>query len=200
MRVCPAAIAVAIFFTASPAARADEPTIQTTSILSGSVAVQALRYVTYPVTVTPNLMTDPRIVGHVQVSGGTGNDIDVMVLSDTDFLNWKNNHAVAPLYHSGQVTAADINLPVPAAGDYIVVLSNVFSPLTPKTVAGNIHLAWIPPALIEKRDKLVAADNFMHIFFPVFAALMMGGFFWWWASRWTKAQKKNEAAEEKKAA
>lgn len=202
MRARCAVLALVVCLAAPHTTPAEESTIQTAPVLNGSVAVQALGYVAYSVTVTPSVMTNPHIAGHVQAVGGSGNDIVVMVFSATDFVNWKNNHSVAPLFNSGQVTAADINVAVPDAGDYVVVLSNTFSAFTPKTVAGDIHLAWIPPALIEKQNRLEAADGFMRIFTPIFVAIMLGGLFWWWAVVWTKAHqdKKKAATEQKKAA
>ena len=146
-------------------------------------------------------MTNPRIVGHVEATGGSGNDIDVMVFSQTDFTNWKNNHGVAPLYNSGQVTAADVNVPV-AAGDYVVVLSNTFSAFTPKTVAGSLRLAWTPPPPPSALDKLAGdgANNggLLVIFLVVFAAVLLGGLVWWALVQQDK--KKAAVAAEKKAA
>jgi hypothetical protein len=122
------------------AAAADEA-----KILSGSVAVQAASYQAYTITVDAERMRNAAITGHVQASGGTGNDIIVAVLSESDYLNWKNGHANHPLYNSGQVTAADVYAPVAASGTYYLLISNVFSAFTPKTVDGTLSLTWTPP-------------------------------------------------------
>src|SRR5262245_17824180 len=74
------------------------------SILDGSVAVQAAGYVSYPIKVDASVMLNPRVMGHVQATGGTGNDIEVVVLSETQFINWKNGHKGGSLYTSGQIT------------------------------------------------------------------------------------------------
>jgi len=197
MRVRRAVFVLAAFVIALSvpcAARADE---STAPILNGSVAVPALGYVTYTTTVLPSEMTNARIAGHVQAGGGTGNDIQLLVFTQTEFLNWKNNHEVTPLYNSGQVTAADINVSVADAGVYVVVLSNTFSMLTPKTVAGDIHLAWTPPAIVA---NLAGADRFMGIFVPIFAAIVLGGLVTWWAISNSKKKQGPPGAEERKAA
>lgn len=113
-------------------------------ILNGSVAIQSVSWVHYPVTVT-SAMLHPRIVGRVTASGGTGNDIIVAVLSDADLTNWSNGHRGPALYNSGQVTAADVKVSIADPGDYVVLLDNKFSTMTAKTVAGKLRLVWDDP-------------------------------------------------------
>ena len=124
---------------------ADEPAPQRTSILDGSVAVQASAYIAYPVMVDASVMTLPHIAGHVVATGGSGNDIEVVVFTETQFINWKNDHKKGSLFTSGQVTACDLNVALEGSGKYYVMLSNVFSAFTPKTVEGKIDLVWTPP-------------------------------------------------------
>jgi len=115
-----------------------------TDILNGSAAIEAVSWMHYPVTVTP-AMLHPRIVGRVTATGGTGDDIIVAVLSDADFTNWSKGHRGTALYNSGQVTTADVKVSIPDAGEYVVVLDNKFSTMTPKTVAGKLRLVWDDP-------------------------------------------------------
>src|SRR5262245_60938432 len=77
-------------------------------IMHGSVAVANGSYRYYEVRIDAE---EARIKGNVTAEGGSGNDIRVYVLTKTDFLNWKNNHATNPIYSSGQVTAADVDAP-----------------------------------------------------------------------------------------
>lgn len=135
-----ALLAAAIALFISHTASADQ------TILNGSVAVPALGYMSYPVTVDRSSMNDPYIDGHIEASGGTGNDIGVWVLTGSDYLNWKNAHKTNPLYDSGHVTATDLHVPLPESGTYYVVLSNTFSAFTPKTVSGHLTLTWTVPA------------------------------------------------------
>lgn len=113
-----------------------------TSIVEGSVAVGPAQAWRYTVSVPPLIMANPRIEGSLRASGGLGNDIKVYVFSEADYLNWANGHASNPLYESGQVSAADLNVSLPGEGRYVLVLSNTFSLMTPKTLAGTVSLAW----------------------------------------------------------
>ncbi len=113
-------------------------------ILNGSVAVQAAGRIRYQVPVA-STMLNPRIVGRLAATGGTGNDIIVGVMSDAEYVNYANGHRGTPLYYSGQVTVADVRASLPGPGTYVVFLDNKFSAFTPKTVEGRLQLAWDEP-------------------------------------------------------
>jgi hypothetical protein len=132
-----------------------------TDILSGSVAVPALKWVRYPVTVTPSML-HPRLSGRLTATGGTGNDIVVTVMGDVDFTNWANGHPGAALYNSGQVTAADVKVDFPEPGVYVVALDNKFSSMTAKTVEGRLRLLWDdppPPPVAKATTAPAKRDN-----------------------------------------
>ena len=77
--------------------------------------------------------------GRVEVlSGGTNRDVKVYLFTADDFTNWKNNHAVNPLFSSGQQTVTTVNTGVTQAGEYRFVVSNLFSTLSGKTVKGQV--------------------------------------------------------------
>lgn len=79
--------------------------------------------------------------GHFAASGGSGNDIEVVVLSEDEYVNWQNGHPTKALYNSGKVTQDSITLTLPSdATTYYVVFSNKFSLLTPKAVEANVDL------------------------------------------------------------
>jgi hypothetical protein len=126
-------------------------------ILDGSVAVQAAKWVRYPVIVTDGML-NPRIVGRLRASGGTGNDIVVAVMGDADFTNWANGHGGGAIYHSGQVTVAEVSARLSEPGVYIVLLNNGFSSLTPKTVEGTLRLVWDDPPPLTQASS-AAADK-----------------------------------------
>lgn len=139
-------------------ARGDDAGPGSVTILNGSRVVQALSYLSWTVAADTSVMAEPTILGRITASGGTGNDIRLLVLSEPDFANWKNNHPVAPIYDSGQITSADVKARLGDAGTYYVVLSNMFSTVTPKTVEGTLALTWKPgPALIAAKRAEVAA-------------------------------------------
>jgi len=82
---------------------------------------------------------DCAVHGRIEaVSGGTNRDVKVYLFTADDFTNWKNNHQVAPLFSGGQQTVTTLNTGVPQAGEYHLVVSNRFSPLSGKTVKGQV--------------------------------------------------------------
>jgi hypothetical protein len=147
VRTLMVAVVVATLLLSQRSVQADEATGPSVPILNGSVAVQALSNVAYTVKVDRSVMSDPMIVGHVEATGGTGNDIQVMVGTESAYTNWKNGHTANAIYCTGQVTAADVRAPLPESGTYVVMLSNEFSAFSPKTVTGSLRLTWTPPAL-----------------------------------------------------
>ena len=87
-------------------------------------------------------MQKPNITGSFRASGGSGNDISVLVLSDMDFTNWNNGHESHCVYQSGTVTVGQIDTFFLVPGKYHLVFSNKFSVFTSKNVATNINIAW----------------------------------------------------------
>jgi hypothetical protein len=81
--------------------------------------------------------------GNFTASGGTGNDIDVYVLPQDDFVNWQNRHASRSYYNSGKVTVGNLNVNLPSdAGTYYLVFDNRFSLLSEKNVRVNATLSY----------------------------------------------------------
>lgn len=79
--------------------------------------------------------------GHFTATGGFGNDIEVFVVTEDEFVNWQNGHPTKALYNSGKVTQDSINLTLPAdAAAYYVVFSNKSSLLIPRAVQADIDV------------------------------------------------------------
>jgi hypothetical protein len=153
---CTALALAALSTLAAPCASwADDPDVGSLNILNGSKVIQALGYEGWDLKPDFNLMADPTVEGRVTASGGTGNDIQVLIFTDSQFLNWKNGHEVTPVYDSGQVTAADVHAVLPGPGTYHVILSNKFSAFTPKTVEGTLRMTWQPSAAVLAQRQAV---------------------------------------------
>jgi len=88
-----------------------------------------------------NLMKNCILKGSFVASGGSRNDIIVLLLDQTNFMNWKNGHQAFAVYNSGQTTAGDIELPISESGNYYLVLNNTFSIISKKAV--NVQLSAI---------------------------------------------------------
>jgi pre-peptidase len=105
----------------------------TDTIIDSAFTVSAMSSKYYGFEV-PTGATGIRVDGHFAATGGTGNDIQVLVLSEDDFVNWQNGHPASACYDSGKVTQSTITATLPGPGTYYLVFSNTFSLLTPKAV------------------------------------------------------------------
>ena len=116
------------------------------SLLNAGITVHAGEIYDAPIHLH-DIMHNVTLSGSFTASGGSGNDIEVFVLSQADFTNWHNGHSYSALYSSGRVTTATFNvsLPTPSMGqtsDYHVVYSNTFSWISTKQVNTTVDLNW----------------------------------------------------------
>ena len=112
------------------------------SLINGVLTLPPGSYYAIPFSIDLDTMEDVRIEGMFQASGGSRNDIKAYIFDHTAFLNWVNGHPVTPIYSSGQVTIADLNVDITKPGDYHLVLENRFSILSSKNVFAQIDLHW----------------------------------------------------------
>ena len=80
------------------------------SLLNGVITLPPGNYYAIPFSIDLETMEDVRVEGMFQASGGSGNDIKAFIFDHIAFVNWVNGHPVTPVYSSGQVTIADINV------------------------------------------------------------------------------------------
>jgi hypothetical protein len=119
-----------------PQVNPSRPTAVT--ICSGTFPVRAGGHVYWTLNITP-VMQNARLIGSFQASGGSGNDIQAIVASQTDFQNWINGHPAQALYSTPKVTSGNIDIRVPP-GTYILGFSNRFSALSNKQVSVSVKL------------------------------------------------------------
>jgi hypothetical protein len=74
-----------------------------------------------------------RLTGRVLGIAGGQKDVDVLVMTQDDYINWQNNHGADVIFQSGHKTAVTLDVSVEGEGDYVFVVSNGFSALSPKT-------------------------------------------------------------------
>jgi hypothetical protein len=113
----------------------------TSNIVNGLITVDAGGYNTYQFSVPDNAI-GATISGSFLASGGSGNDIEVFVMSTTDFINWKNGHQSNVYYQSGKMTTQSISASLPSGSSLYLVYSNTFSTVTKKNVQTKVDLTY----------------------------------------------------------
>jgi hypothetical protein len=109
------------------------------NIVNGLITVQAGKYNYYWFTL-PAGSTSTSVTGSFTASGGSGNDVEVFVMDQTNFVNWQNGHQASAYYDSGQLTTGTISATLPSSGTYDLVYSNTFSTFSSKNVQTTVNL------------------------------------------------------------
>ena len=67
-------------------------------------------------------------------------DVQVLLLTQDDYTNWKNNTRaqITPLFKAGPQTVTTLNTGVTQGGAYNLVISNLFSTFVKKTLQGQV--------------------------------------------------------------
>jgi hypothetical protein len=112
-----------------------------TKLFTGQTVVKAGGYVTNKFTVEPG-MQNFRVVGQFNASGGTGNDIQVVLADEDEFQNWINGHQTNVFYSTEKITTGKLDVGNLAPGRYVLALSNTFSTFTDKYVFAEIEARW----------------------------------------------------------
>jgi hypothetical protein len=121
-----------------PAAVPPQPRV--TNLVDTAFTLKALQGIHWNFNV-PAGASDVRVEGTFNASGGPGNDVEVFLLNDDEFVNWQNGHAVNTLYNSGRMTQGTLNAILPSGpGTYHLVFNNKFSLFSPKAVRASIRL------------------------------------------------------------
>jgi hypothetical protein len=111
-----------------------QPQPHSIRIGQGALTVGA-RYFAFYTLAVPAGAHNIKVHGHFQATGGGENDIEVLLLSDEGFINFKNGHGTPTYYNSGKVTVGDVQAGLPdGGGTYYLVFNNAYSTFTPKAV------------------------------------------------------------------
>lgn len=105
------------------------------NIVDGPISVPALDDAHYSFSIENNAT----LTGDFTASGGSGNDIQVLLMGKGDYINWKNGHEFRFYYDSGKITVGEINVHL-NPGNYYLVFSNRFGLLFGKKVDAHIKL------------------------------------------------------------
>jgi len=118
------------------------PSTQTVNIVNGLITVNPHDYESYQFNV-PSGATNVQVQGSFTASGGSGNDIEVLVMDSTDFINRQNGNQASAYYDSGRLTASNFDVPLPSGlGSYYLVYSNTFSIISQKDINTQANLSY----------------------------------------------------------
>lgn len=114
----------------------------TTTLSNPQLLVNPLNFAYFKLDV-PAGASSVLLHGDFTASGGLGNDIEVFLLPESDFVNWQNGHNAKTFYNSGKVTIGTINVNLPAAqGTYYLVFNNKYSLLARKSIRVDAALTF----------------------------------------------------------
>jgi hypothetical protein len=133
------------------------------SIVEGPRFLRGLTFESVAFQVPGDWMRNPRIRGRLEVSGGGRKDIDVLVLRESDLVAWERNRDVTPLHAVRRVTSVDLDVPLPGPGRYVVALSNRFSKLASKQIAGEVLLTWDEDPSLPTGEELLRNVRFLGL-------------------------------------
>lgn len=80
-----------------------------------------------------------RVTGRFRAAGGSGNDIQVLILDSDQFENWRNGHNTSAYYNSQKVTVSNVDAML-REGTYYLVFNNNFSAFSNKAITADIKL------------------------------------------------------------
>jgi len=128
-----------------PATAPNVPVLHPVAIklVSGQLLVRAGKYVSTKFQIDPARMQQAHVAGRFRASGGTGNDIQVVLADEDAFENWINGHEARVLYGTEKVTNGRIDVSISEAGTYILAFSNAFSSFSDKDVFAEIELRYL---------------------------------------------------------
>jgi predicted nucleic acid-binding Zn ribbon protein len=128
------------------------PAPVTENVFSGDISIGPGQYQSRTFTIYPE-MTQAQLSGSFHAAGGSGNDIQAVVTTSTEFENWINNHPTKVYYSTEKVTAGQIDVRL-GPGTYVVAFSNKFSLLTEKEVTADITLHYLRPYQSQPRTSV----------------------------------------------
>lgn len=121
-------------------------------LASGRVVVPPAKYLHARFSVDPLRMQPADVngtqelavvVGNFSVSGGSKNDIEVLLLNEEQFNLFNKGQRTATVYSSGKASQGQIRLGISEPGTYYFVLSNIFSLVSTKYVTAEVELRYL---------------------------------------------------------
>ncbi len=128
--------------TALRTAAASQPV--SVKLVTGEAIVRPGNYFPVRFKVDAQRMSEARVVGSFEASGGPSNDIEAVLAEESQFENWLSGRQAQLLTSTGRVTKGNLDVPIAQAGTYILAFDNRFSPEADKQVTAEIELRFLP--------------------------------------------------------
>lgn len=121
---------------------ASAPAPDTRNLINGVITIGAGQYYDIKFEVDTGTMHNAGVTGTFKASGGSGNDIEVLILNDSVFAKWITGHHEPTLYYSGKLTSSNISIAISNSGTYHLIFDNSFSLISSKEVTAKVNLVW----------------------------------------------------------
>lgn len=102
-------------------------------IEDGTQEIKAHSYDSWTFDV-PNSKAGCLLSGKITVLAGGEKDVAVLVLTNDQFTNWQNHHQAQVFFSTGRETVVPLSVTMKGSGKYVLVISNMFSMMTAKTI------------------------------------------------------------------
>jgi hypothetical protein len=114
-------------------------------LVSGQVNVRAGGDARYEVKINISKMLGPVVTGWFRASGGSKNDIALVLATEYEFENLIHGNKARVLFATDGIKAIEFRVPIAESGTYILALNNRFSIFMPRTFTANIDLRYSTP-------------------------------------------------------
>jgi len=114
-------------------------------LVSGPVSVRAGRDVRYWIKIDAGKMLEAAVTGWFRASGGSKNDIALVLATEYEFENLIHGHEARVLFATDSITTGEFHVSITQSGTYILALNNRFSIFMPRTFIANIDLRYSTP-------------------------------------------------------
>jgi hypothetical protein len=116
---------------------------QTQTVVNGAISVPAGSYV-YTWFSAPLGVMNVDLRGNFTVSGGSDNEVVMIIMDSSDFVNWQNSAPHNFLYYSGPTTTGNITADNLIPGNiYYIVYNNQLPSATAKSVQVTVVLTYL---------------------------------------------------------
>jgi len=128
--------------TGQTAIQLDQPSYEIVSenIVNDNIVVDEgdMKYYQFSV---PSSTKYASVSGTFSASGGSMNDINVLIMDEANFADWRSGRRATQFYESGKLSTGIISASLPS-GTFYLVYSNTFSTFARKGVKTEVNLTY----------------------------------------------------------